>query len=261
MSRYITEYMGPKDMMSKEDLEWMEDTCCYVIEEKYDGWWMLFDNTSGAAKTLSRVGTELDLSQWDFAWNPDCKCKVVGEWMRGKYVLFDILYWDGYDHTDSEYNIRRKYLHEFVKEHGTDLVTISNQWQDNFAQHYEEVLARGGEGVVVKDTISSYDLDNDKTCQWIKVKPLRTIDYVVIGTKTAANGRGQAKLGLYKDGNLAYIQTVYIPKGLDVIAGDVVEVQGMEIYHTGSIRHGQIKDVRHDKVPGDCTLEAALRSG
>ncbi len=111
---------------------------------------------------------------------------------------FDILYLNGRELTNLPLSERRKYLLEAVP---AEYLVEGRDCESEVAlmKFYEEALARGLEGIVVKNLNSSYEA-GQRTYTWLKLKPERdTIDCAIV---KALYGRGK-RAGLYSSFLLA----------------------------------------------------------
>ena len=104
-----------------------------------------------------------------------------------EYRAFDLLAWSGTDYTGISYRVR----------HDTLVMTL-RKWQQGSPiqaltmavgteakrKLYAEVIAKGGEGIILKDTNSSYH-QGDRHNSWVKVKKQRTFDVVFMGIELA----------------------------------------------------------------------------
>ena len=201
------------------------------------------------------------------------------------YTIFDILFWNGED-------VRQKALEErrhIAKGAAIDLGLVDLNDKDCFARlaevsqgdpraFYEEVVARGGEGIILKDNRSSYGED------WVKEKKEFTVDVVICGfteaeveskkkgdaeaTSTKYAGQiGAVEFGAYVDGKLVKIgqasgmddaQRLDFSNNREAYIGRAVEVKANEF--TGkALRHPRFLQFRDDILPSTCTLEKVKR--
>ena len=97
--------------------------------------------------------------------------------------LFDLMYLDGKSLIRSPLEERRKYLSEIVSSDPlivVDSFTVTENPEDAY-RIYEEALAAGHEGVMLKNPASFYS-PGKRGKNWMKKKPLMdTLDLVVIG--------------------------------------------------------------------------------
>jgi DNA ligase-1 len=113
--------------------------------------------------TMSRFGTD----------------EVVGSRALRPH-FFDILHLDGRDLVDEPFTVRREALESSA---GSYVVTGVITSEETEAQAVSvDALSRGHEGVMVKDATSIYDAGR-RGKSWRKVKPVITLDLVVIGAE------------------------------------------------------------------------------
>jgi DNA ligase-1 len=101
--------------------------------------------------------------------------------------FFDVLHVDGVDLIDSPGHERLAALDRLVPEANRieRLVTADPAEAEAFVA---DVLARGHEGVVVKDLDASYDAGR-RGSAWVKVKPVHTLDLVVLAVEWGSGRR------------------------------------------------------------------------
>ena len=139
-----------------------------------------------------------------------------------KLVAFDIMMYDDNDLTGLPLRDRRKYL-ELVYDKLKSMIHIElvpNGKGLTTKQFYEQVVSVGGEGLVVKNLNSLYDIKGKRAGEWVKIKRTvtgslveaklgDTLDAFVIGF-TRGNGKnrnlvGSITFGVYlldKDNNV-----------------------------------------------------------
>jgi DNA ligase-1 len=104
--------------------------------------------------------------------------------------FFDVLHIDGVDLIDEPLRVRHEHLDALV---GAHAVRRAYATDPAAAQAVlDEALAEGHEGVMVKALDSSYDAGR-RGGSWRKVKPVRTLDLVVLGAEWG-HGRRQGWL-------------------------------------------------------------------
>jgi DNA ligase-1 len=104
--------------------------------------------------------------------------------------LFDLLHFDGNDLLDTPLETRRARLDTLAPDLEIPAVLTSDPGEA--AHVLEEALTAGHEGVVVKDAASLYAAGR-RGKSWLKVKPVRTYDLVVLGAEWG-HGRRQGWL-------------------------------------------------------------------
>ena len=124
-----------------------------------------------------------------------------------KLVVFDIIMYDNKDLTNLPLRERKKYL-DIVFNRIKDFIDIELVPNGNgltTREFYNQVVSTGGEGLVVKDLDSLYDLKGKRAGEWIKIKRNvtdslleaklgDTLDAFVIGY-TRGNGRNENLVG------------------------------------------------------------------
>lgn len=107
------------------------------------------------------------------------------------YYIFDVLAYDGEVFIDSPIEDRIKYLEGINGEY----IFTAKYWRgQELWDNLQEILATGGEGIVMTKADAKYELDKrpSKTCQKVKKELQDTIDAIIIGalppTKDYAGG-------------------------------------------------------------------------
>lgn len=269
----------------------------YLHEEKHDGDWCLAEVSGGRVKLLaSRTG----LAHTDagdllgMALAPAGEGRLVGELTADQDVLgakvgqrrlhlFDVVEWAGHDLRELPQVERREALELVygtfaaeVRAGGGDRVRLVEQRTSGALAYFDEVVGRGGEGLVSKCRDARYRSAraDGKVESWIRTKKQRSVDYIVISHGKAEKGTPNLQLGLYfpKGGGMStpggrelrFVLDVTLPphwRHLGDLTGRVVEAKGWEVFPSGALRSAQVghrAGPRADKSPGDCTWEAAL---
>lgn len=89
-----------------------------------------------------------------------------------KLIAFDILMYDGKDLTSLPLRERKKYL-QLVFNNIKDLIDIELVANSNglsTRDFYNQIVSVGGEGLVVKDLDSLYDIRGKRAGEWVKIK-------------------------------------------------------------------------------------------
>lgn len=165
--------------------------------------------------------------------------KTQEEIGKVKYEVFDILKYKGVDVTSEPYVKRRAMIEKLNKELN---LSISQKYEIDKRKKYEELIAKGEEGIVLKGKNSPY-YDND----WAKAKKEETVERAIIGfemvsdTAKAHGGKvGAIKVATYQDGKWIYAGKV--ASGLtdelrdDMTThphkylGKIIEIKGMGVY-------------------------------
>ncbi|MFJ8949965.1 ATP-dependent DNA ligase [Streptomyces sp. NPDC102381] len=115
-------------------------------------------------------------------------------------VFFDVLYVDGRDLLDLPFAGRHEQLARLVPEpmRVRRVVVSEEEGEDNAGQRgaaeafFADTLARGHEGVVLKGLEAPYSAGR-RGASWVKVKPVHTLDLVVLAAEWG-HGRRTGKL-------------------------------------------------------------------
>lgn len=186
--------------------------------------------------------------------------------LDGEYVtdegmfLFDVLQVDDRDVRSKVLDERKSILAEIIGD--TDMMVpykrASSVQEVN--EMRDDTIAKGGEGVIVKNPASTYGQPNS----WLKLKRFDTIDCFVIDyeetpemTKTGVPHSWV--VGVYDDngqrvdlGKVGSFVEKVDPRR--VTLGSVVEVRFQEVTADQKLRAPFILRVRHDKTPSECLL-------
>ncbi len=165
----------------------------WVYEEKYDGWRVLAYKDGRVVRLVSRNGHDLTRRFPELVGAvgalPARTLVLDGEvavfditlisrfeWLRGRpkdetatpalYMVFDCLYARRKDLRERPLRIRRHVLEGELDGHR--LILPARRLADDGLKAWEEVLARGYEGLVAKDPASPYR--GGRTLSWLKVK-------------------------------------------------------------------------------------------
>ncbi len=278
-------YVGPKGDVSPDELDALEATKAWVADIKKDGFWACAVVDGGViVQMVSRTG--LDFSGGEaqgligLKVFPSGSGRLVGELTAdadasGERIgvrrlhVFDVLDWNGLDLRDLVQIERREALEMiYAAVIHRDLVRLVEQRQSGFRAWFDEVVASGGEGLVLKrkDATCRPTNADGKIDTWAKCKPYRSVDYIVVSVGKAAKGTPNVDLGLYKNGRVVKVLTCTLPPewrklSPERLVGYVVEAEGREIWPSGALRHAQLghrSGPRTDKSPEECTIEAAL---
>jgi len=113
------------------------------------------------------------------------------------YYIFDVLAYDGDVFIDLPIKDRITYLDNISGEH---IFTAKYYKGQALWDILQEILADGGEGIVMTEENSSYQLDKrpSKTCQKVKKELQDTIDCVIIGALPATKHYGGKELKTWK---------------------------------------------------------------
>lgn len=188
------------------------------------------------------------------------------------YWAFDVAYFRGKDVRSLPLAKRRKILEEVVKRMGNEHVKTIPQFTGSFEAKFKEIVGRGGEGLIIKDSRQAYGVG------WAKYKKSYDVSCVIMGWKPG-NGKysssiGSIELGVYSGGKLIPVGyasgfddalRAEMSKNFDSFKGRVVDVYTQEMskpskeHELGRLRHPTFHRLRDDFTPTDCTIEK-LRS-
>jgi ATP-dependent DNA ligase len=265
----------------------------YLIEQKYDGIYiqLVFDD-EGKLSLVSRNMKVKDNEQLEslrlyLEQNLNLKNSVINgelafstqagteyqkKYGHSKVDVFDILKFKNEELSTFPLLKRKEILHEICEKLNSEYIVeakyiitkdskIVKQWFDN-------IIANGGEGLVIKDLNDTNYVFGGKSNLWYKIKKLIDMDYVIMGyedSKSEKYGKqGWVKniiCGLYVDGKLKQKVRVgsmteeirkEISENKNKYIGTVIEVHGFEIFKSGSIRHPSFSRFRDDKNSEDC---------
>ena len=205
--------------------------------------------------------------------------------------FFDVLHHDGTDLIDLPLAERRTALNSFVPDE-TRVGAIVTSDPDEAESFFAETVAAGFEGVVVKDLTQPYEAGR-RGSGWMKVKPVHTLDLVVLAAEWGSGRRqgwlsnlhlgavgpdgdyvmlGKTFKGLtdemlewqtkefleiedHREGHVVYLE----PKIVYEIAFD--GVQRSTRYPGGvALRFARVKRHRDDKDPSDADTLETVRS-
>jgi DNA ligase-1 len=192
-----------------------------------------------------------------------------GRGMRA--FFFDLLHLDGNDLIDEPLTVRRHRLESLV---GPDLIpqhmTAS---PEEAARVLSDALEHGHEGVVVKSLDSRYEAGR-RGAAWIKVKPIHTLDLVVLAAEWG-HGRRQgwlSNLHLGARGEDGFVMVGKTFKGMtdELLGWQTARLQEIELRRTRStvfVRPELVVEIALDGVqvssryPGGVALRFARVRG
>ncbi|MCS4540308.1 MAG: hypothetical protein HYU03_06445 [Thaumarchaeota archaeon] len=185
--------------------------------------------------------------------------EYVAHESRGLF-LFDVLQVDDRDLRPKPLTERKKILKEILKGSGLEVPYTLAKTSDKITSLKNEMVQKGGEGIIVKNPHSSYGQPNS----WLKLKRFDTIDCFVIDFQETQEMKrtGVARswsIGVYDDNgqivNLGNVgSTIERVDPRHVKRGSVVEVRFQEVTRDRKLRAPFILRVRHDKTPEECLL-------
>src|ERR671910_38101 len=110
------------------------------------------------------------------------------------FYIFDLLYTDGKNLENLEFWKRRQVLSSILdsnlNQSGEQVIRISESFEENGIELFENIKALNLEGIIAKNNQSKY-LQGARTTDWLKIKNIQTQDCVVIGyTPGEGNRKG-----------------------------------------------------------------------
>lgn len=115
------------------------------------------------------------------------------------YVVFDILYYEGESVMDRPWHERRALLEKyygkkFLAEPYVKLSTVYYEAGKYRKAVYEQIIANGREGIILKNVNALYYPDKKPANVWVKVKRTITVDAVIMGFKPPVKEYAGVKL-------------------------------------------------------------------
>jgi ATP-dependent DNA ligase len=282
----ISWYCGPDVYLKRSDLIKLEEQNKFVAEIKKDGFWVAMHvdgNGPGKHRFESRAGKPFSGSDINGLATLDLAdlggpTVLIGELEAGteaalaeqkkvgfrRIWLHDIALCRGNDlrkvPVQQRQAILRKSIWPFLPANTQLRLPLIPQRFHKFTEFYDEVIAAGGEGLVLKrlDVAGWSHKSDGKSPYWFRIKPKRTVDYVVMGPDKTESGALNAQLGLYIKGKLTQILKYQLPRLALLSNGKlaeenlVVEMVGYEIFRSGALRSAQFVRWRPDKTPDMC---------
>lgn len=183
--------------------------------------------------------------------------------------LFDVLHLDGRDLVDEPAHVRWSVLDGLAP----DLVVprVVTAVEDEAKTFFDEALAAGHEGVVVKDPDAPYAAGR-RGAGWVKVKPRRTADLVVVGVEWGSGRRSgllsNIHLAARRPGTDELVMVGKTFKGMTdaLLAWQTERFLGLETHRDGHVVHvrpEQVVEIAYDAVqtsrryPGGLALRFA----
>lgn len=189
------------------------------------------------------------------------------------FKAFDCLKLKGFDVREEPLIERRKKLIEvlnmlFVKvPRCTDFVQLSSiDLGCNYESAFEEIVARGGEGVVLKNLGSAYGENHS----WLKIKKEEFVDAFVTGWEKG-QGRnsdvcGYLRFSVWNEDHTEMIEIARVgalsddvrrrvAENFEEFKGNVAELKMQEVTNGYRLRHPRINRWRPDKGESECSIQ------
>ncbi len=169
--------------------------------------------------------------------------------------FFDCLHLDGHDLLDEPWSQRSAALDRIGAPRVPSLVTADPVAAAAFQ---DEALAAGHEGVMVKAVSSPYDAGR-RGAAWRKVKPVHTLDLVVLAAEWGSGRRRGWLSNLHLGARQVGGGFVMVGKTFKGLTDALLEWQTAELLARESGRHGHVVDINPPLVV-EIALDGVLRS-
>ena len=176
--------------------------------------------------------------------------------LDGEYVpkdglhLFDILHFDDRDLRPLPLYRRKEILHQILASSEIETKFVNAESTEDIDRFREEILSRGGEGIITKNPMSYYG----ESDSWLKIKRFDTVDCFVIDYEESSQNKSWS-IGVYDPagkvvslGNVSSYVEKFDPKKIRL--GSVVEVRFRLV--DNKFNASFILRIRRDKSPGEC---------
>jgi ATP-dependent DNA ligase len=169
---------------------------------------------------------------------------------------------------------RRKILIQVVTRMNNPFIKVIPQWTGDIGGRFQNVVARGGEGLIIKDTRMGYGVG------WAKMKKSHDVSVVIVGAKPG-NGKYEGQVGAIEIAAWSGSKLVPIgfASGFDdkvraeithnlkaiVAAKTVVDIFAHELSKPsaespcGRLRHPTFYRFREDVDHSDCTMDKVMK--
>lgn len=211
----------------------------YFAQEKYDGTRIITIKKNGKLSMMTRkwkndlapryprIANELKSVTCDFELDgelvffnketgkPEFVTALATDDVKRKYdirlMLFDVINWNGQSMTDEQQINRTGFLLNNIATLRFEHITTVRGVDSGFAGFFDEVINRGGEGIILKLKSGKY-LKGKTSTNWLKCKKMTTEDCVVLGITQGnnkyANQFGALVVGQYIDGKMHVVARV-----------------------------------------------------
>lgn len=207
---------------------------------------------------------------------PERSHKIQAKFGRASLYIFDLVRWRGRP-ISAPFSERRAHLERIFEKRGEAPLSESKIFllpqRHDPVNHFKEVVAVGGEGVMLKHKDGKYE-DGKRSKTVLKWKHVYTMDAFVVGYVPATSGKGwdglvgalevavfddrgeQVGIGAVQPGTLETRREVTAPDGSlkEEYYGKVVEIRGQDWTKNLRLRHCVLLNWRPDKGKEDCDL-------
>ena len=207
--------------------------------------------------------------------NSSPKLAIEKQKSRGwvTYSVFDIIAFRGKDVRMLPLSKRRKILEEVVRRMDNEHVHCIDQIEVGIEKYFQDIVAAGGEGVIIKDVRQAYG------CGWAKMKKSYDVSTVISGWHPGQGrykgGVGSVLLSVYHEGELLEVgrakpaddkMQAEMTENFEKFRGLVVDVYVQEISKSkrsksnpvGRFRHCTFFRFRDDVYAEECTSEKLM---
>jgi bifunctional non-homologous end joining protein LigD len=233
-------------------------SAAHVAQEKHDGERLLVELRGGRAQGINRKGLYVGLAaavQEAIEGLPVSSCIVDGESVGERLHAFDLLALDGEDLRERPYGERLARLNALVRGASAALEVVATAYcADSKRALFENVKARGGEGVVFKEAAAAHQNHRPHSGGVaLKYKLVQSASAVVSGHHPSKRSISLALLD--EQGQEVPVGNVTVPPNQDIPAvGSVVEVRYLYAYRSGSLFQPVLLGRRSDMAREDCVL-------
>ena len=223
---------------------------------------------------------------------PERALKYQKENGYATFKVFDNLFYKGQNLCSLPLRTRREMLQTTIKKWGNCYMSIAEQYTGvDKLLLFDKIVARGGEGIILKNLSAPYVEGRRNKDTWVKVKKQNSWSCIITGyeypKKYSTDVRGFRIINhFYAKGWIAAV-TFGVRKKGDIIdsivgvgktsgmteevrkelsenkneyIGKVIDINGQEVTKGGHIRHPRWSGFRTDISSADCTWENLMKS-
>jgi ATP-dependent DNA ligase len=180
------------------------------------------------------------------------------------YHVFDIMAYKGVDVRNKTLAERRKILKHVIEKIDNPHIKMVEQVTENLEEFFNKTVAKGGEGIVVKDLRMAYGVG------WAKMKKSYDVTCFVSGFKDGngkyKGGVGAIAISVWRDDFAAPIEVGFASGFDDATRADMtknpkkymgrsVDIFAQEISKDNRLRHPTFHRFRDDVLSHECTIE------